>query len=66
MKIEIPDELWAKLKKQASEGLPHEDADFTSYDQYGGNMDDAYWGGMDAGECSLANDIVTKAKEIDS
>lgn len=36
------------------------DEDFNPYDRFGGNMDDAYYGGTAQGEADLAAELLSK------
>ena len=56
MEQDLIDSLINIAKKPAWSDNP----DFTIYDYSGGNYDDAYYGGYDDGEISLAREILTK------
>jgi hypothetical protein len=55
--ITISVDLFEHIKKVSSqfEELPE---DFNPYDQFGGNMDDSFWGGATYGENELAVQII--------
>lgn len=48
-----------KLKTLARRETWDESEDFNPYDMYGGNIDDAYYGGQRDGKTELARDILT-------
>lgn len=50
------------LKETASRGVCYEDDDFNPMDQFGGNMDDAYWGGCQDGRVELARELLKYVK----
>lgn len=52
------DSLLNELRDLASEKTAYEKEDFNPNDNFGGNMDDAYWGGIDDGKILLAREII--------
>lgn len=62
------DEEVQKLLKmildKAQEDIADEDEDFCPYDRYGGNMDDAYYGGQRDGEAVFARELVGEFKVL--
>ena len=54
------EELIEKLKTLAKKECWLDDDDFNPYDFSGGNYNDAFWGGHDAGEIQLAQEILGK------
>lgn len=47
------------IKKANRETLTDNSEDFNPYDFFGGNMDDAYFGGSEDGETELAREVLT-------
>lgn len=49
-----------KILEEESEGdsLYEKEEDFNPYDSFGGNMDDAYWGGVADGRRQLAKELM--------
>ena len=56
--MQITEVLKEKLIKLARGSVSSDDEDFCVYDQFGGNIDDAYYGGRDEGEVILAQEIL--------
>ncbi len=56
----LSDATIASLVKAASRRAWSDKEDFCAYDYSGGNFDDAFAGGQDAGETYLARDILTE------
>lgn len=51
-------EILEKIAKE--ESWMDSEEDFNPYDMSGGNFDDAFWGGEDAGRISLARDLLER------
>lgn len=57
-------QLKEKLEKLAARKCWYDDPEFMVCDYSGGNQDDAYQGGVEDGEASLARDILKDLKLI--
>lgn len=63
----LSEEMIAKLKKLAASRCADEtdegefNEDFIAYDWFGGNMDDAYAGGIRTGEIQMAREVLSAA-----
>lgn len=60
----ISKETIIKLNKLSSRRVSDSDEEFIPYDAFGGNMDDAYYGGRDDGETDLASEILLEIEEV--
>ncbi len=56
----MPEELIQKLKKIASRKCWSDDEEFIPDDYAGGNIDDAYSGGVDDGRVDMAREILAE------
>jgi hypothetical protein len=57
------DLLIERLKLSVKDTIPHEDEEFNAYDWCGGNFDDAYWQGVEAGEVEFAKGLLQFLEE---
>lgn len=56
-------ELMQDLQAEAALPVHHEDEEFNAYDMSGGNYDDAYRLGVDAGRRELAREVLAVLEE---
>lgn len=56
--LELLSKLKELIKEEIEESPYYKNADFSPYDHFGGNMDDAYWGGVEDGRIQLAEELM--------